>query len=325
MPPIDEDTLDAASQESFDDSTDLETADFGDDVGEVSAEASDETPPPAQAAVEESGDTESSDEGEEGLARAADESEGVEAEADGDEAESPPKREPMLPKSRYDSVRRRLREAEAALEAERKAREEAGEGEEAPPVRDFDAEIAAAAKKHAQALLDTDVDAATAANMEMMRLQDEKFQAVLADGQAGTITAAQDSMLTNNLVDELVATNDRLNPDTKAFDQELVTRMNSMRRYFEGSEGLTESQALVKTVETLMPEVFEATPTDAKSAQKLAKKIEAAGKQPPNASKTGEDASAYGQGQTLDITKMSLEDLDKVTEEQWDEMLGNNF
>ena len=323
---IDDAMLDEATQGSFDDTADLENADFGNDHGAGEAEAAaeaGESEGTATGDVEGAGEAEATEDGSGGEQAAAAEGDGSEGEAAVDEGESAPKREPMLPKSRYDSVRRRLREAEAKLEEQ--AKQDAENPPEPDAPRDFDAEIGVLNKQFTQALLDADAEKSAELNQQMMALQAERTQAMFESSRTDVISAAHDATLTNTLVDELVAENARLNPDSDSFDQTLVTRMNNMRRFFEDTDGLTESQALVKTVETLMPEVFEQTPTDTKAAKKLADKIEAAGKQPPNANSTGEDAPAYGQGQVLDPMKLTLDDLDKVTDEQWDDMLGNNF
>ncbi len=254
------------------------------------------------------------------------------AEPEGEiETVAKPQGEPRIPKSRFDSVRRRLREAEAENEKlrEQKAKEAAENPPEQPSPVDYDGQLAALAKEQAQATLDGEVEKMAEINQKMMKVQQEQFQAMLQQSETGAISKSQDAMITNNLVDDLIADNARLNPDSDKFDQVLVTRMNDMRDFYE-YQGLSESAALVKAVETLMPEAFEpqADPNAAKQEQTTAalrKKVAAAAAQPPNAATTGEDAPAYGQGEHLVASKLTLEDLDRVTDAQWDEMLGNNL
>ena len=314
---VDETVLNEA-EGSFDDPIDLENADFGDAPEQEAAEAAPE--PKTE------GEAETADEVEP-LEGASGEGEETADEEVDEEPAAPKKREPMLPKHRYDSVRRRLREVEAQLEAERQAKVEAGEPEEpAAPVRDFDAEIGDLNEKFTQALLDADSKEASSLNQQMMALQQEKIQAIIDAGRSDVISESRDSVLTDTLVDELVASNAKLNPDSDSFDQPLVTRLNSMRKYYENSEGLSESQALVKSVETLMPDAFGSTETvDPEKGKKLADKIAKAKGQPPNANRVGDDGPAFGQGQELDPYKLTLDDLDKVTDAQWDQMLGNNL
>lgn len=240
--------------------------------------------------------------------------------------EDAPKKEPFIPKSRFDSVRARLREAEAKLAEQQKAAAEAPKEESEPT--DYDGKLAALTKELSQATLDGDVDKMATLNQQMMATQNEKFTSMLQDTQRTTIDKSQDAMMTNTLVDELVATQPELNPQSESFDSQLVERLNSMRDFYE-YQGYTESQALVKTVETLMPQAFEAqvdsNATKAKQTQdSLQKKVAAAAAQPPSASKAGEDSPENGLSSTPDITKMTLDDLDSLSDDQWDVMLGNN-
>lgn len=313
---VDEATLNEA-EGKFDDPVDLENADFGDATEDEAVEAVEADEADEATEVE--------------PLATADEVDEVDEADEADEADDTPvarKREPMLPKHRYDSVRRRLREAEAALEAERAAKAEAGETEtvSAPEARDFEGEIEALNEQFTQALLDADAKGAATLNRQMMALQAEKVQALIDRSRNDVISESRDSVLTDTLVDELVASDARLNPDSDKFDQPLVTRLNSMRRYYQGAEGLSESQALVKSIEVLMPDAFESDKVPAPDGgKKLADKIAKANRQPPNANRIGDDGPAFGQGAELDPMKLTLEDLDKVTDAQWDQMLGNNL
>lgn len=318
---VDETVLNEA-EGSFDDPIDLETADFG-DASEIAADAATgEEDAPAVQADDETPDTSVADDVPEVEAVAA-----ADVDEEGGEGDEAPVPEPMLPKHRYDSVRRQLRETEAALEAERKAKADAGEPETpAPAARDFDAELGDLNEKFTQALLDADSKEAATLNQQMMALQTERVQSIIAESRDDVVSESRDSVLTDTLVDELVASNAALNPDSDKFDQQLVTRLNSMRKYYEQGEGLTESQALVKTVETLMPAAFESkTPPAKDGGKKLADKLEKASGQPPNTNDVGEDGPSFGQGEELVASKLTLDDLDNVTEAQWDHMLGNNL
>jgi hypothetical protein len=252
-----------------------------------------------------------------------------EQEPNAEEPEDEPpvaKKEPMLPKSRYDSVRKRLREAEARLAEVEKAGKEDPEAKAQPDVN-FDQKLADLNKQFAQAALDGDADAMASINQQLMVTQREQFQTMLAEGQTGVISTARDSMLTDSLVDELVTNHEVLNPESETFDRELVGRINDMRDYYE-SRGFKESEALVKTIEVLMPQAFapsQPATKPAKGEQSLRKKVEAANRQPPSMKGIGEDASTLGRGTVPDINKMSLADLDQLTDSDWDKMLGNSL
>ncbi len=320
MPPLDEETLNEA-EGSFDDPVDLETADFGNDLASSDGDVAEAAEPEFGATAAEAPAPDDAEKVQADKVDGEAEAEG-EAEAAAEGVAEEPKREPMIPKSRLDSYRRRLREAEAKLEEQAKKEAENPPEPEAP--RDFDSEIAALSKDFTAALADNDAEKAAELNQKMMGLQAERVQSIVEDSRTGVISESRDSLLTDTIVDDLVSTHAVLNPDSDKFDQELVTRINDMRDFFE-QRGLTESQALVKTMETVMPQAFEQTPTSPQATKTLAKKIEAAGKQPPNANDVGEDAPTYGQGEVLDPMKLTLDDLDKVSDEQWAEMCGDNL
>lgn len=308
----------------FDDSFDENAADFGDEIEDDTADT----------AVEEAEDAAAGQESED-AGESEGETEDSEALSDEDtedsveEDEEAPKKEPMLPKSRYDSVRRRLRAAEErlkALDEAAKDKPEAEEGEEAP---DLDAQLQDLSKQFAQASLDADAEKMATLNSQMLALQNQRFQQMIEETRSGMVSESRDSLITDNLVDELVANNPSLDPDSKDFDQTLVARIEEFRSFYE-ERGLTESEALVKSVEVVMPQAFgESVDVSGGKAKQnsdsLKKKVEAASRQPPNSGKIGEDSPTHGRNRKVDISKMTLEDLDQLTDAEWDEALGNNL
>lgn len=300
---------------SFDDEVD-DTA-LGDDFGDNDPVEDDAAAPEADddSASEPEGEPDGSE----------DEAEG-EQDADTAEPEGKPAKEPMVPKSRMDSFRLRLREAEARLAEVEKAKAAAPKGDNEPV--DLDARLADLGKQFAQAALDGDADQMAAINQQMMTAQREQFQTMLAEARDGAVNTSRDSVLTDSLVDELVANHGQLNPNSEDFDQDLVGRINDMRDFYE-AKGFKESEALVKTIEVLMPQAFAASETEAPPAASkppsLKKKIDAANRQPPSMKGVGEDAPAHGRGQMPDINKMSLADLDTLSDSDWDAMLGNTL
>lgn len=298
---------------SFDDPFDDTTADFGSDVGNQEEEVND-------VAANAAGDDQKAEEG------SPDATEGeVESPQDSDaesEQEEAPVKEPMIPKSRFDSIRRRLKAAEDKLAAEDKEKAEQPAAEPPKPV-DHDAIIKDLSKKFAQASIDGDVDQMAELNAQMLQAQSDRFMSVVQESKTQSISESRDSIVTDQLVDELVGAHEELNPDSDKFDQALVTRLNEMRDFYE-EKGYTESQALVKTVDILMPHAFQERPK-ATPKPTLDKKVEAANNQPPKTGKVGEDGPTYGRGQVLDFSKMGLDDLEKVSDAEWDEALGNHL
>lgn len=290
----------------FDDEFDPNTADFGSDVDDDAAVEGDAPAKEPEGEEPAAGDAEGEAEGEQ------------DPDAEGEQEAEP--KEYMVPKSRMDSFRRRLKEAEERLAATEAAAKPAEPAAEAP---DFDAQLAELSEKFAQAAIDGDAKALAALNTQMAGLQRQQMAALVEASRDTAITQSRDSILTDTLVDELVSANEVLNPESKSFDPELVGRLNDMRDFYE-SKGLTESQALVKATEVLLPAALADKPAKTRQAD-LLKKVEAANAQPPNASKAGEDAPAYGRGKTLDFSRMSLKDLDNVSDAEWDDALGNTF
>jgi len=315
---------------SFDDHFDETTADFGDTGFDTDLEDEGSTQGQADESMDDASvDAQSTDTEEESEAD-ADDTETVGEAEDDTEVDEAPKKEPFVPKSRLDSYRRRLREAEkriADMEKSEDTDKTADKTEDATD--DLDTQLAALTKEFAQATADADADKMADLNMQMMKLQGQKFESMLKETRTGVISESRDSVLTDTLVDELVANHDVLNPESESFDQTLVSRIEEFRAFYE-HQGFTESEALVKSIEVAMPQAFDpkTDPNTKKAEQKansLKSKVDAANRQPPNSSKSGEDSPNYGRGHKVEIGKMTLDDLDTLTDADWDEALGNNF
>lgn len=335
MADFDDDELNAALNSAEADGDDA------DDFGDALAEADDDLDTEDEEGGAEAGDegvTDAGDDAEDGdeddTDAGDDAEEGTDASAGDTKADDGGDTKPiMVPKSRMDSALNRARAAEAALQEERASKSDP-EPEERP---DYDAKLTELNEAFAKALDDGDSKEAARLNLEMQSVIHERATADISDVTKTATSAARESAMVDALVDELVAANPELDDsNTEAFNQQLVNDVEDLRDVYE-ARGLTPSQALARAIETRFPEGLErirgaGTPAaqdtqepPAKRKTDVAKKVEAAGKQPPDINNSGTDSPSHGiQGKILDINKLTDDQLDNLSDEQWDDMLGNH-
>ncbi|RLC95804.1 MAG: hypothetical protein DRI46_14460, partial [Chloroflexi bacterium] len=257
-------------------------------------------------AVEETPEEETTEEvlQEEEAAPAPDEPAQTEPEPD----ESDQDQEPMLPKSRYDSVQARNRalqdrieqmefDRETALENSKQAQAQAqaqqAQAQSKPeippdPLAELDNKIT-------DALLDGDKELASKYRREQRSLERDFFQQELQASTQRATSQARDQVRLDTTVDFLEATYTELNPHADSFSQETVDELEDLRHAFESTRGYSSDQALLKAAKYMFPNVpVPDTPQAPSKAGALKKAVKASQSQPPDLKKTGQDASTGG-------------------------------
>ena len=247
--------------------------------------------------------------------------EGTGEDEDGDESESEP--EPMLPKHRYDTVQARNR----ALQ-ERIDRMEEQESQYAipdtPPAGAAgapDDQINELDGKINDALMDGDKDAASQFRRQQRDIERQMIHNEMQETTQTATTLAREQVRLDAAIDFLEENYPAVNPDNEAYSQELVDEMEDLRVAFEASGTLTATQAALKAAKYVFPGVTEVAPQGQqepkqKAALKKAVKraVSAAGKQPPELSTTGQDASSGGIQEDINVNKLTMEDMSALPE-----------
>lgn len=239
-------------------------------------------------------------------------------------------KEPMLPKSRYDSVAAKNRELEARI-AEMEA---AGQKKEAAAAReeqasDLESTIAELDKQYAEAVKDGDDEAMTRIRQEQRNAERELFRAEMQQTGEQSAEQAREQVRLDLTIDAIEENYEALNPDSDSFDQDLVDEITDLRVGFENTGKYSPTQALIKAVKTLVPEVPKATEKAVEKAadtKNLKKKVDAAKRQPPDLDNVGEQGNATGKSDHMpDPTQMSEEDWDALPESTLKQMRGDTF
>ena len=264
----------------------------------------------------------------------------------------------MIPKSRYDSVKGRLNEAEARIKeiddaevVKRQAQVDADARTKAD-ADDKEATIAKQAQvdeldelegKYMKHLKDGEDDEALAIRKQIrvkeqaIYHQDAETQAAKARDEAVTVTkAGLDLDATYDYVEENFAV---LNPEHDDFDQKLVDEVQELRAGFMATGKYSETDALLRAVKVIVPEIKDVPGTtgeideaakkvaeDKRNAKKKAdveKALDTASKQPTDM-KGGEDSNKGGKD-TPDPkpSQLTRSDFNSLPEEAKKRMRGD--
>jgi len=277
--------------------------------------------------------------GEESGEAAADESENTDADSDGEgaaEEDVEDAGEPMLPKARYDSVQARnraLQERIDRMEAEREgqlanARENAAA---VPPAEEGDVsvqdELSALDDKINDALLDGDKDTASKLRKEQREMEQDIMRQEMSHSSQNVAEQAREQVRVDATVDFLEATYTQLDPNAKSYKQETIDEMETLRGAFLATGQYTSSQALLKAAKYMFPdmEAPESAPVAKSKAGAVKKAVAAANKQPPDISGTGDDASSGGIQEEINVSKLTMTDMESLPEATLKRLRGDVF
>lgn len=226
----------------------------------------------------------------------------------------------MIPKARFDEVRTKAKDREAALTARIAALEaQAAKEVSSTTVSALDREVAELEDKY-QALLDDGKSAEAKEIMRQIRQKERQIVTIETEHKSERArTQALEQFKFDSLVEKLEAEYPVLNPDNdEAYDQEAVDEVMMLRNGFEKS-GLSPSAALAKAVKYVLGAaqkkeaaaeegekrgIATGGKKDERRAEQIKKNVDAANKQPSKMDKVGIDSDKKGAG--LDATAANL-------------------
>ena len=242
--------------------------------------------------------------------------------------------EAKIPKSRFDEAVGKEREAREAAERraaelERKLNEQAQAQVQTEQIEKLEEAISEMEKKHAELLLDGNIDGA-AKVMGDIRKAERQIARAESDAVATQRTAA--ALETDRVtvaIARLEADYPIMNPKSDQFDQDIVDLVLTKQRTLMRDEGLSPSQALTEAAQKVAERFIKAPePEDekeglAKAAAKraderkqeqLKKNLETQKKQPPSMKESGIDSDKAGQTGLPDVSLMTQDEFAALPE-----------
>lgn len=323
-------TLDTAQFEhsSDVDDIDLDKLDFGDDVEDAAA------PEEGAAAPEPTPEKAPEPEAEKPAPAAEPEGEAP-PEAAKPEPESKPdgdasKPSAAIPKHRFDFVQQKRREAEeraAALEAEiAKLRDQPKE-----PPKPIDQVLAEMDLEIEKARLDGDAEKAAQLRGEQRRIEMQIVEQRSSQSGEQMVTQAQEMQRLNELIDKLEATYPQFVEGDAAYDKDLVDEVLDLHSAYI-AKGMPPSMAMAKASSYVLrangldkPKAEEPPKPEAPPVKKtdVKKNVAAAKAQPPPLESVGFDSAKGGVTKKVDISRMTIEEFEKLGEGDLAEVRGD--
>jgi len=242
----------------------------------------------------------------------------------------------MIPKSRYDAVMARLKEAEAKSQPQEQA--PAQQEQQAPTVSrmtEIDSEIAEAVKE-------ADGDKVSALMAESRNLQAQAFQQQLQQTSTQTSAQAIEQVKYDTLVEQIETFIPEVDPDGDVYDDGLVVEVQELTSAFQ-AKGHSSSDALLRALNYVKPgwnnpnaeiqsEADSATETPAKAETKekpeskktnVARNLADAKTTPPKMDE-GTNSDTAGRAEKLDVMKLSDAEFEKLTEKELAALRGDD-
>jgi len=316
--------------DGFEDDDADENLEFGNDFDP-------EKEPEAEEPEAEEKDEPTSDEDEK-----ADDSDAPAPEAEEEESEeaeepAPEKEKPQhIPKSRFDAVNERRKQAEREAEELRRQVEElklpqrkVAEVTPPPPTFDFDAKE----QEYMEAIVDGDFDLARKIRGEIRVAERAEFEALAVEKAERTTNATKQRSDFEAAVAEAESTYSVLKPGSDDFDSVLVDEVVDLANGWVASGKYAPGDAMRKAVKTVAkvydldgpaPEEKPDTSLRKKEVSKaeVRKKTTAAASTPPDLTKAGEGVAAEV---GLRIDDLSEEEFDALPESKLRELRGDYF
>jgi hypothetical protein len=248
------------------------------------------------------------------------------------------KKDPVIPKARFDELNRKAREREAALqtriaELEKQAVKEVQQQDSAK----LEKEIEDLEEEYQKLLDDGKTDKAKEV-MRQIRLKERQVVAMEVEHKSEKARVqAVEQLKFDNLVEKLESEYPVLNPDADEFDEAKVEEVVFLRQSFERS-GMSSTAALAKAVKYVLGDVQkkdEPAPKrgidadgkkDARRAEQVKKNIDAAVKQPAKMGDAGMDSNKKGGGlDTSNVNDMSEEEFNALPAATKARLRGDTF
>jgi hypothetical protein len=265
----------------------------------------------------------------------------------------------MIPKGRYDSVKGRLNDAEAKIkEMEDAEAAKVQQKVDATAKADADAavvkadanrqtqtdEIDALEVQYMKHLKDGEDDEALALRKQIrakeQAIYHQEVEEVAAKAKGEAMSETQANLELNATYDYVEENFPVLNPENDDYDEALVAEIQELRGGFMATGKYSQTDALLKAVKTLVPEVKDIPGTsaeideaakaaakekaDAKKKADVEKALDTAKKQPTDMSGTGDDSNKGGKD-TPDpkASQLTRTDFDVLPEEAKKRMRGD--
>lgn len=259
----------------------------------------------------------------------AEEDAGLEEE-DAEEVVAEEPKEPMLPKSRYDSVAAKNRELEARIaEMEAQGRQEEAQAQREEQTYSLEEHIAALDEQYADAVKDGDSAAMARIRAEQRNAEREMFRMEMQQTGEQSASQAREQVRLDLTIDAIEENYTQLNPNGDDYDQALVDEIQELRNGFEATGKYSPTQALIRAVKIMIPDApatAENKVDKAADSKSLKKKVAAANKQPPSLDSVGEQGNAAGKDTNdPDPSQMSIEDMEALPESTLKRMRGDIF
>lgn len=236
----------------------------------------------------------------------------------------PEKKEPLIPKSRFDEAVKKERaraeaESKRASAAETELKKLRNEAED--EIQRLAGEIDKLDEQYEEAVADGKTKEAAAIRKALRAKQDRMID-VKTERKLLTATAQTKSEIEyNSVLSDVEETFPQLDPDSDDFDEDLA---EDMAAYVEGKvrKGASAAQALRQAVARFIGEDKTVEAEEARDKRALAarqKVAEAAKKQPASLRDVGDDHDKKGtgkDGKAKSLIQMSQEEFAKVSEEE---------
>lgn len=212
-----------------------------------------------------------------------------------EEEEKPAKREPRIPKSRFDEAV--AKEREKAIRAEERARyleeriEQLLEASKMAPAKQAEVEpefdFATAEEQYAEHLISGEVKEAAALRVKIEKERDKYVQKLL---KSVTEEAKKESRKLSEedkkeiVIQKALTTYPFLDDKSPDFDKELTEEINFLAIGYETKYKMSPAEALQKAVDKLAKPKVKTEVVKKKVAEAKAKKVDAMKKQPPSVS-----------------------------------------
>lgn len=308
------------------------------EVDEPPASAEQEASEGTETATEDSGEGEASGDA---VAEASQEA-NEEDNQDADDKEAAPTF--MIPKSRYDAVMARLKEAEARNEANQQ--QQAPQTQTAPqeksdPVAsrmvEIDSEIAEAVKE-------ADGDKVSKLMAESRELQAQLFKQQLNQTSSQTSAQAIEQVKYDNLVEQIEYLIPEVNPDGDVYDDGLVVEVQELSSAFM-AQGHSSSDSLIRALNYIKPgwnEPDAETETESNAGTNDSGKTETKTEKAPEPKKTdvarnladakttpptmdeGTNSDTAGRSEKIDVMKLTDAEFEKLTEKELAALRGDD-
>jgi hypothetical protein len=150
-----------------------------------------------------------------------------------------------------------------------------------------------------------------------------------------TTDAAREQVRLDMAIDHIEATHDEFNPDSEGYSQEVVDKVQELRNGFVATGKYSATQALLRAMDFVLPKKAMDAPEDDADPDAKAKKedelrrtglkkaTDASNKTPADAKGTGDDSDSAGLQDTINVDKLSYEDIAALPEATLKRMRGD--